>query len=415
MTMRDFATVDRGAEPPLGVGRLFLAGARANHDSHVATYGPLPAGGPGLIGELERSGLTGRGGAGFSVARKLRATETAKSAGLWGASAVVIANGAEGEPRSVKDQTLLRNSPHLVIDGLLTIAAAVGASKTYLYTTRGGIAPVKAAIAQRRDARRIVVVEAPDSFVSGEASAVVNLIDNGIALPKDRISRLTTTGVKGRPTLVHNVETLAHVGLIARFGAEWFRSCGTDRDPGTRLVTLSGHSDRERVIEVPGDIPIVDVLRTAGVSADQVGAALLGGYHGAWVTGSQLDSRLSPAGLAPLGAHPGAGIVYVIDHRQCGLRATAEIVRYLSSESAQQCGPCMFGLSEMAALLERLAARSFDKNLRRDLEATSRAVVGRGSCHHPDGTSRLVLNALEVFSTDVQAHLSGRCLHDARR
>jgi NADH:ubiquinone oxidoreductase subunit F (NADH-binding) len=417
MTLHDNPTLDRGVEPPIGVARLFRAGRDASHHAHTSAYGPLRLDGEGnhLARQLELSGLTGRGGAGFPAARKVGAAAGGRSSALWASSPVVIANGAEGEPRSVKDHTLLRNSPHLVIDGLLAAAAVVNASKTYIYTTRDLMPRVHSAISERRDARRIIVAEAPESFISGEASAVVNSIENGIALPKDRTERLTTTGLKGRPTLVHNVETLAHVGLIARFGADWFRSQGTDRDPGTRLVTLSGHSDRERVIEVPGDIPITDILRSAEVSADDISAALIGGYHGAWITGSQLQSRMSAAGLAAHGAHPGAGIIYVLDHRHCGLRATAEIVRYLSRESARQCGPCRFGLPEMAELLERLAGKSFDKNLRRDLEVTSRAVVGRGSCHHPDGTSRLVLNALETFSPDVQAHLSGRCLHDARR
>lgn len=417
MKLRDNPLVDRSVDPPVGVARLFLAGREATHDAHLAAYGPLPTGGAGqeLIAQLELSGLTGRGGAGFPVWRKARAIGGTRPAGLWAGSPILIANGAEGEPRSVKDHTLLHNSPHLVIDGLLATAAAVGASRTHIYVPRDLIAGLREAISERRDARRIVLSEAPDSFISGEASAVVNSIENGVALPTDRTARLTTTGLKGRPTLIHNVETLAHVGLIARFGANWFRSVGSERDPGTRLITLSGHSDRERVVEVPGDIPIVDILRSAGVSTDAVSAALVGGYHGAWLAATDLESRMSTAGLAPHGAQPGAGILYVLGPRQCGLRATAEIVGYLSRESAGQCGPCRFGLPEMASLLYRLAATGFDKSLRRDLEATTRSVVGRGSCHHPDGTARLVLNALDTFSADVHAHLSGRCLHEARR
>lgn len=401
--------------PPGGLNRLFLAGQDADYRTHLATFGAMAPSSlaPGLVDELARSGLSGRGGAGFPVARKVGAV-TRPGDRLWARSPVVIANGAEGEPRSIKDSTLLRHAPHLVIDGLLAAGAAVGASKLYLYAPAGSIDYARAAARERKDARSIAFVEAKDSFISGEASAVVNAIENGIALPTDRIVRLTTTGLRRLPTLVHNVETLAQVGLIARFGAAWFRSLGSERDPGTRLVTVSGFVPQERVMEVAGHTSIADILESCGVSLDSVAAVLVGGYHGAWIARANLSANLSAGGLAPLGARPGAGILYVLGRHECPLVASASIVHYLAGESAKQCGPCLFGLPEMASLLERLATGDRERGLRRQLEALTESVIGRGSCHHPDGTAGLVLSTLSVFAADVDAHLTGRCLRAAQ-
>lgn len=411
MTLETIAAV----HPITGTNRLFAAGERASYHQHVATFGSLDhnTAGNGLVAQLERSGLAGRGGAGFSVGRKFAAMGHGRFSRVWRSSAVVIANGAEGEPRSLKDERLLRDAPHLVIDGLLAAAAAVQASKLYIYSTAASQESVRRALRERRDAHAVMVVEAPDTFISGEASAVINSIENGVPLPTDRTQRLTTVGLKQRPTLIHNVETLAHVALIARYGADWFRSVGTDRDPGTRLVTISGAVQRELVLEVPGDTRINDIIRACGGDTENVRAVLVGGYHGAWVTAAKLDANLSAPGLAPFGAHPGAGVLYVLPTNHCGLHITAEIVRYLARESAKQCGPCRYGLPEMATLLEKIASGVRDPKLPAQLRAVSGSVVGRGSCHHPNGTTRLVLNTLEAFSDDVQAHLSGRCLRTA--
>ena len=393
--------------------QLFAAGSNPTFGVHEQTFGPLSLEtiGADFISVLEQSGLTGRGGAAFASWRKLAATDQGRGGALLGAKPVVIANGAEGEPLSFKDKTLLTHAPHLVIDGLLIAGRAVSASLLYIYTTPSAMRSVQAAVAGRRDARKIKVTEAPESFISGEASAVVNSIANGIALPLDNRRRLSESGVKGRPTLVLNVETLAHVALIARHGVGWFRSVGSERDPGTRLISVSGHC-AEQVLEVEGDASLASILGRAGVDRSDVRAVLVGGYHGQWVR--PLDYTLSPSGPAGQVIRPGAGVLHVLSTGDCGLEATARMLSYLAGESAKQCGPCMFGLPAMARVLNAIAYGAPDPSLVGELQRLGNLVGGRGACHHPDGALRLVASALETFSDDVKAHLSGSCTRTLR-
>ncbi|CAN5663720.1 NADH-ubiquinone oxidoreductase-F iron-sulfur binding region domain-containing protein [soil metagenome] len=383
---------------------------------HRQRYGELPE--PTLstlITWLNESGLTGRGGAGFPTGRKI--------ASLTGRKQVVIANGSEGEPLSSKDATLLARSPHLVLDGVSVTTTAVAADTVVIYVPERARAAVQTALEQRvaanTDRRRITVVDAPDRFVAGEESAVVSRIEGGPALPRDRTMLTTKSGVRGRPTLVSNVETFAHIGLIARYGPAWFRSVGDSAEPGTMLVSLSGALTQPGVVEVPTGSRLADVLTSAGhADLRTVRAVLLGGYHGSWIPARALDARLSRAGLAPLGATPGAGVVHVLGRNECALERTAEIVSYLAGQSARQCGPCLNGLPRLSQLLDQLAYGRVDDILIDEIARTIGLIDGRGSCRHPDGTARMVRTALKVFDSDIVQHRRGRCealMSDAHR
>jgi NADH:ubiquinone oxidoreductase subunit F (NADH-binding) len=391
------------AAPPLGLPRL-LSAADPSYRAHLARFGALPTGRglEAVIAELDRAGLAGRGGAAFPTWRKLA------SAAESGRAGVVVANGSEGEPLSSKDATLLHHAPHLVLDGLLFVAATLGAAEAHLVTTSPQSAPVQRALAERTDARGVRLRETEDRFISGEASAVVNAIERTRAIPRDRIVPLTISGIGRRPTLVLNVETLAHLALIIRFGADWFRSLGTDDDPGSRLLTVVGPRGTT-VVEAAGGTQLGDALQAGGVDLSTVRAVLVGGYHGSWVPGDALDTPLSAAGLAPFGAAPGAGILMVLGRGECGLARTAQITGYLAGQSAGQCGPCANGLPELAELTGRIARRDRDRSLPKQVETVTGLVTGRGACHHPDGTARMVTSALRVFGGDVHAHSLGLC------
>jgi len=400
----------KGASP--GLPRLLparSAGGPASLAEHLARHGPAARtdrSRPDLIGEVAAAGLTGRGGASFPTARKLAAVAAGRGEPL------VIANGTEGEPASAKDKVLLAREPHLVLDGAALAAAIVGASDAVVVTHRAVSEIVAAAVEERRAARqdrvRLRVAIAAGTFVGGEASAVANWLQHGVAKPTATPPRLAERGVRGAPTLVQNVETLAHLALIGRHGASWFRAVGTPAEPGSMLVTVTGAVRRPGVHEIAIGTRGSEILDLAGGPAEPVRALLLGGYFGSWAPAeAAMAAPFSAAGLAHLAASPGAGLVVALPFGICGLAETARVARYLAAESAGQCGPCVFGLGSIAAELSALAAgRPADVRL---LRRWLGQVDGRGGCGHPTGAVRLIRSALAVFSDEVVQHADGWC------
>jgi NADH:ubiquinone oxidoreductase subunit F (NADH-binding) len=389
--------------PPPGYG--------GNLASHLRSHGPVPYRGSAraLIPEVRAAGLTGRGGAAFPVHRKLETVAAARPG-----RAVVVGNAAEGEPASHKDQALLHLAPHLVLDGLQLAAEAVGAGRVVLYVRHDVRARTRldAQLSERHarglDQAAVELVSAPARFLAGEESALANLVSAGTAVPRFTPPRVFERGVEGRPTLVQNVETLAHLALIARYGPQWFRGLGTPDEPGTMLCTLHRADGSVNVAEAIIGTPLAGLVDSRGASA-----ILIGGYHGAWVPADQVPwLTLSNASLRPAGAFTGAGVLAALPADLCGLVESARVARYLALESAGQCGPCLNGLPSIAAAMGELAGLTGRRPDPRVLENLSRwagLVEGRGACHHPDGTVRFLRSALQVFAAEARLHLQGRC------
>jgi NADH:ubiquinone oxidoreductase subunit F (NADH-binding) len=388
---------------------LPAAGQPMELAAHLELHGPMPyRGGPRmLIHTIESAGLTGRGGAAFPTHRKLTAVANQKGA------PVVVANGAEGEPASDKDKTLLWSAPHLVLDGLQLAAEAVGARKVHLYLHREPqlLERLQSALADRAtaglDRLAVDLVTAPPRFLAGEESALASRVEGGSALPRFTPPRVFERGVHGAPTLVQNVESLAQIALISRYGPAWFRSVGTGSEPGSMLATLRLANGSGGVAETAIGTSIAELLKLAEHPAK---AVLVGGYHGAWLTPAQAGRvTLSNADLRPLGAAVGAGVLAALPTNRCGIVESARVVRYLALESAGQCGPCLNGLPRIAATLTQLARPGAVPLARDDLQRWSGLVEGRGACHHPDGTVRFLRSALAVFADEVALHEAGRC------
>jgi NADH:ubiquinone oxidoreductase subunit F (NADH-binding) len=370
-----------------------LTGGDGGLDDHLKQHGPLPRlDGRQIVGIARDAALTGRGGGGFPMWRKLSAVAAA------GAPAVVIANGAEGEPVSGKDRLLLTRRPHLVLDGLHLVALATGARAAHLYAPASLLPRLRAAINERRDKLPVTLTAAPDAFVAGEESAVANAIAGRGAAPADKRVRLVEGGI-----LVQNVETLAHLALIARYGPGWFLA------EGTFLATVRGAVARPSVVEARYGVPLGDLIAAAGGMTARLQAVLVGGYHGGWVPA---DPALpfDRDSLVPFGAVPGAGVVVALPAHACGLAETAKIAEYRAGQVAGLCGPCVNGLPRMAGTLADLAAGRPRPGLPGEAARLAALVTGRGACRHPDGTARLVLSAMRAFEADVAAHLNGRCL-----
>ncbi len=384
---------------------------------HQVVHGELTGSvlrrGPDLIRAVEESGLRGRGGAGFPAGTKLRAV------GARSGRAVVVANGSEGEPASEKDGSLLAHAPHLVLDGVSAAAAAISADAALVCVKENrpeALSAVEAAIAERSRLDRVepAVVAVPTDYVAGEESALVNFLNTGIAAPTFTPPLPFERGVDGRPTLVQNVETLAHIALIARHGAEWFRTLGTADDPGSTLITIDGAVETPGVYEMECGALLSSLVEAAGSSGASVQACLVGGYGGTWTDGER--ALALPLLHLPTkgGAALGPGVVNVLPRGECGLRRTAELARYLADQSSGQCGPCAFGLPAIAGALEDIADGAAQPGTSRWVKWWAEQVKGRGACHHPDGAVRMIRSALRVFADDLTRHETGEsCLAES--
>ncbi len=391
------------AGPPASAGPESLP-------AHGARLGRLPLGdaAEAAIGTLEASGLLGRGGAGFPVGRKWRSVS-----GQTGGRPIVLVNGAEGEPLSAKDRTLLVLRPHLVIDGARLAAEAVGADRIVFYVGeehRPARATLGRALAERRDlgAAGIAVdlLAAPSTYVAGEESAAVHFANASDARPTVTPPRPYERGIAGRPTLVQNVESLAAAALIARLGADWYRERGRDEVPGTALLTISGSArDGVREVEIGTPIGEIAALTGAGDRPDDRQAVLLGGYFGGWLSAERSwDLPLDPIALRSAGSAFGAGVVAFLGNDRCGVRATARIIDWMAGQSAAQCGPCVFGLRAISDAATRLASGRPERDDLERLEHWSRQLAGRGACRHPDGAVGQVLSSLRVFGPEWELH-----------
>ena len=391
--------------------------------AHVRHFGEMPRvpmaadGKPGaLVHELHTAGLRGRGGGWFPTSRKMHAvveSSAARRSLSNGRKTVVIANAMEGEPASSKDLVLLSHSPHLVLDGIQAAARTIGATNAYIAVHRGSpvIGTIDAAIAERRgtDTVPIELITPPARYVASEESALAHWAGDGIATPVYG-DRPFQRGMNGRPTLVQNAETLAHIALIARHGAAWFASVGDPAAPGTTLVSVGGAVALPGVIEVATGTPVRAILQRCGGASGTLQGFLTGGYGGAWVKGDELiNIPWAPETVADTGGVIGAGILWALDEQHCGIRELASVSRWMAGESAGQCGPCRFGLPAVSDDLELLLTSKADQEALSELTHRLPLIQGRGGCKHPDGTARFISTGLHAFHEELAHHLHGRC------
>ncbi len=393
----------------LGVGAETMT-----YEHHVATHGQRPSGAgrsaaglpPVFVAELTRSGLRGRGGAAFPLATKLDAVTRAKGTPL------VVVNGTEGEPMSVKDRMLLESLPHLVLDGAFCLAETLNTRDVIIAIDEGfgdAVESMRVALGERPDvgSRRIEpqIVTIPSGYVTGQESAIVNFLNRGIPRPVMQPPRISERGVGRRPTLMSNAETLAHVALIARHGADWYREIGPEDEPGSLLVTLSGGVRAPGVYEIEYGSHLTGLIDAADGLTEPVRAFLFGGYAGTWVDGAAATTlRLSRGSLRPLRASLGSGIVVALPESACPVAEVTRVAGFMSDQSAAQCGPCVNGLASIADTLVDLCEGRAGRDAFGDLRRWSELVIGRGACGHPDGAARFVTSALSVFANEFQDH-----------
>ncbi|TDB70134.1 MULTISPECIES: NADH-quinone oxidoreductase subunit NuoF family protein [unclassified Micromonospora] len=389
-------------EPRLTAG--FAEFGRLDLVAHEMVHGPIgPMEPSNLLRLAESIQLKGKGGAGFPFFTKLKAVlDSCKRQDL---PAVVVVNATEGEPASWKDKVLLTRAPHLILDGAALAAYALDAEEIVLCVADDlvGLDSLTEALQERRMPVPTGIVTVPHRFVSGEGGALVNGINGLPHIPPGTKKRSSDSGVRNLPTLLSNAETYAQVAIAARLGPYEYAALGTDDEPGTVLLTVTGQAKRPAVVECAAGTPLREILDLCEVP-DGPGI-LTGGYHGRWITPEAADKALvSRAGLTAVGGTLGAGIIVPLGRDTCPLGEAAQVVRYLAGESSGQCGPCKRGLPDLARAVDLAVSGSAPVEV---VRAAAGDVKGRGACSHPDGTSRFALSAMEVFGDDLKLHTTG--------
>ena len=375
--------------------------------AHRRLFGELPGLDLATLTDVVKGvGLRGRGGAAFPFAIKLSTAAEGKR------RPVVVVNLSEGEPASGKDSALAQTRPHLILDGAVATAVALRARDVYVVLP--GDRPLAAqrmtrAMAERSDPVRLHRATADARFVAGQASAVVQLLSGRPNLPATTWVPDAVSGLDGRPTLLSNAETWAHIGLLVHRGAAAYRRNGTATEPGTALLTITAPGMVPQVHEVAYGTRLRDVIP----SPLHGGPALVGGFHGSWATWPTLaNAKVSVGGFRSLGLALGAGIVHLPGAQTCPLEFTSRVVDYLADQSAKRCGPCLNGLP---ALAEAVRGLLVGVEGRARIESLARLVERRGACAHPDGTVRLVRSLFTMLPGEVAAHAVGECEARPRR
>jgi NADH:ubiquinone oxidoreductase subunit F (NADH-binding) len=385
----------------------------------------------GVLDELERSGLRGRGGAGFPAGLKWRSIA---SGGAAAGERFVVANGAEGEPGTFKDRHLLRHNPYLMVEGLVLAASVVGARRGYIAlkaSFRPEIDAVARALTEMEQAGwlaglEVTIVPGPAEYLFGEEKALLEVIEGEDPLPRMFPPYLyglfTTTPQMGwsagrtldrsqsegaNPTLVNNIETLSNVPLILSQGSDWYRSIGTAESPGTILATVSGDTRRHGVGEFEMGTPVGEIIEQlgGGLAPGRSIRYVLSGVSNPVLRASQLDTPASSEAMEGTGSALGTGGFVVYDDRTDPVELAHAVSRFLWIESCGQCPACKLGCEHITSLLgDALDTGEIDLAL---LSARLRSVDDAARCYLPTQEQRVAGSLIG----DVRAMVSGERRH----
>lgn len=376
-----------------------------------------------VLGTIDASGLRGRGGAGFPTGKKWAFTaDTAET------PRYVILNGGEDEPGSKKDRILMENVPHLVLEGVILAAYAVGATKAYLYIN----AEYKDAIQSMQDALaeaaklgfvgeriggkdfnlEIEFFPAPHDYVAGEDSAVIEVIEGKKPLPRQKPPFPATAGLYGKPTAVNNVETLANVAPIVLRGAAWYRGFGTAESPGTMVFSLNDEVNRPGVYELPFGTPLRHLIEDLGGGTrdgKKIKAVLPGGPSSAFLTGDQLDTALDHNSVRAAGSSIGCGVIGIVTEGQCIVEQALNIAEFFAKESCGQCPACRMETNTLSMLMKKIQQGQGSAPMMEQFGKVIAFNKGKGFCSLINMPGPPIESAVKLFREDFEAHLAGKC------
>ena len=377
-----------------------------------------------IMKEVSEAGLRGRGGGGFPTGKKWFLTRECAEQPHY-----LILNGGEDEPGSTKDRLLMENLPHLVIEGVIIAAYAIGASKAYLYINANYAAAIKSITDALAEAKAggylgqtvmgspctldIELVPAPHNYVAGEDTAVLEVIEGKKAWPRQKPPFPVTVGLFGKPTLINNVETLANVPPIVLQGAEWYRNFGTADSPGTMIFSLNDDVKRPGVYELPFGTPLRYLIEECGggtKSGKKIKAIMPAAPSSAYLPADKIDTPLDHNSMREAGSALGCGVVHLVPEGTCIVEEVLKISEFFTAECCGQCPACRMETNALTSLLKKVQQGQGGQPL---LEQFGKVIAfnrGKGFCSLISMPGPPIESALKLFPEDFQSHLeTGKC------
>ncbi len=373
----------------------------------------------GVIEEVKKSGLRGRGGGGFPTGVKWETTRSAE-----GEPKYIIVNADEGDPGAYMDRGILEGNPHSVLEGLMIGAYAIGSNMGFVYVRQEyplTVENLNIAINQARECGLIgenilgsgfnfdiKVHKGAGSYVSGESSALTTAIEGSVGEPRLKYIHTSVSGLWGKPTNLNNVETFANVPLIIKNGADWFRSMGTKDSTGTKIFSLVGKVKNTGLVEVPMGISLRDIIYKIGggiKDSKKFKAVQTGGPSGGVIPEKLLDLPVDFDELTKAGSMMGSGGMVVMDESSCMVNVAHYFLKFLADESCGKCVPCREGLRQMLYIYERIMegkGREEDLTLLADL---SLLLKEASLCALGTTAPNIVLTTLKYFKEEYEAHI----------
>lgn len=372
-----------------------------------------------VIAEVEKSGLRGRGGAGFPTGAKWKFVRNAQ-----GKPKYVVCNADEGDPGAFMDRAVLEGDPHAVLEGMLIAAYAVGAEQGYIYVRAEyplAIKRLQIAIEQAKKygflGKNILGTNfsfdielriGAGAFVCGEETALLASIEGRRGMPRSKPPFPATHGLWGKPTLINNVETYANVRHIILNGAEWFRSFGTEQSPGTKVFALSGKVRNTGLIEVPMGITLREIVFDIGegiINDGKFKAAQIGGPSGGCLTENHLEIPLTYESVKEAGAIIGSGGLIILDENTCMVELARYFLEFCQVESCGKCIPCRVGTKRMLEILERITQGAGKMEDIQELERLGIWVQQTALCGLGQTAPNPVLSTVRYFRSEYEAHI----------
>ena len=372
-----------------------------------------------VIEEVKRSGLRGRGGAGFSTGAKWESTRRAK-----GEVRYVVANGDEGDPGAFMNRSLMEGDPHSIIEGMIIGAYAIGAHQGFIYVRDEyplAVHNLQVALEQAREYGLlgtdilgsgfdfdIKIVRGAGAFVCGESSALMQSLEGKVGEPRPKHFHATERGLWDCPTALNNVETWANIPLIINNGADWFASIGTERSKGTKTFCLVGQVQNTGLIEVPLGIRLREIIYDIGGGIRGGGefkAVQTGGPSGGCIPASMLDLPVDYDSLVEAGSMMGSGGMIVMDDHTCMVDVARYFLDFLKEESCGKCVPCREGIRRMLEILTRITEGQGTLTDLTTLEGLAKVVRSASLCGLGKSAPNPVLSTLHYFRDEYVAHI----------